>query len=132
MDVDCHRMLERPLIVSRSVTSYIGGVSPGTDEGASTMRMPSPTIASASGTSMAGFGGRTFWARTRTAITNIQLMLMTPSATSISISPKLEPTQSSPNTNPEWDEVVLVAYAAIALVNTLVTVGHTAPRLLCR
>jgi hypothetical protein len=31
-----------------------------------------------------------------------------------------------------WDEVVLVAYAAIALVDTLVTVGHTAPRLPCR
>src|SRR5229473_386849 len=72
---------------------YIGGVRPGTDEGAMMIRIPSPTIASASGTSMAAFAGRSFWARTRTAIPDIQVTLMTPSATSISISPMLEPTQ---------------------------------------
>jgi len=42
---------------------------------------------------MAAFAGRSFWARTRTAITAIQVTLMTLSATSISISPMLEPTQ---------------------------------------
>src|SRR5258708_33287515 len=82
------------------MTADIGGVSPGTDEGAMTIRIPSPTIASASGTSMAPFVGRSFWARTRPAITDIQATLMTPSATSISISPMLEPTQYSPNSNP--------------------------------
>ncbi len=35
-----------------------------------TIRIPSPTIASASGTSTAAFAGRSFWARTRTAITD--------------------------------------------------------------
>ena len=64
-----------------------------TDEGAMTIRMPSPTIASASGTSMAAFAGRSFWARARTAIAVIQVTLMTPTASSISISPMLEPTQ---------------------------------------
>ena len=44
-------------------------------------------------TSMAAFAGRSFWARTRTAITDIQLTLMTPIATNISIRPMLEPTQ---------------------------------------
>src|SRR5712664_1127924 len=39
------------------MTSHIGGVSPGTDDGAITIMIPSPTIASASGTSMAGFAG---------------------------------------------------------------------------
>src|SRR6266511_1786795 len=42
------------------MTSHIGGVSPGTDEGAITIRIPSPTIASASGTSMTAFAGRSF------------------------------------------------------------------------
>src|SRR5712691_9358074 len=85
----------------RRLRSHIGGVSPGTSEGAVRARMPSPVIASASGTSTAAFAGRTFWARTRTAITDIQVALMTPSTTSISISPMLEPTQQSPNSNPE-------------------------------
>src|SRR5258708_24723148 len=75
------------------MTSHIGGVSPGTDAGTMTISIPSPTMASASGTSMAAFAGRSFWAKTRTAITDIQVTLMTPSATSISISPMLEPTQ---------------------------------------
>ena len=44
------------------MTSHIGGVSPGTDEGAMTIRTPSPTIASASGTSIAAFAGSSFWA----------------------------------------------------------------------
>ena len=39
---------------------HIGGVSPGIDEGAMMTKMPSPTIASASGTSMAAFAGRSF------------------------------------------------------------------------
>lgn len=73
----------------------------GTDEGARKITIPSPTIASASGTSMAVLGGRTFWARTRTAITDIQVTLMKPSATSITISPMLEPTQQNPNWSPE-------------------------------
>ena len=72
------------------------GISPGTDEGAITIRIPRPTIASASGTSMAAFAGRSFWARPITAITDIQVMLMTLSATSTSISPMLEPTQYEP------------------------------------
>ena len=63
--------------------------------------MPSPTIASASGTSMVALAGRIFWATTTMAMTAIQVTLMTPSTTSIAISPALEPTQSSPNTNPE-------------------------------
>ncbi|HEX9526109.1 MAG TPA: DUF899 family protein, partial [Streptosporangiaceae bacterium] len=33
-----------------------------TDEGARTIRIPSPAIASASGTSMAAMAGRSFWA----------------------------------------------------------------------
>ena len=74
---------------------------PGNRRGRETIQMPSPTIASASGTSMAALAGSSFWARTTTAITDIQVMLMTPSATSISISPMLEPTQQSPNPNPE-------------------------------
>src|SRR5262245_22444361 len=39
--------------------------------------------------------------RTRTAISDIQTMLMTPTATRMSINPMLEPTQQSPNSNPE-------------------------------
>src|SRR4029077_1654740 len=80
---------------------YIGGTSPGTDEGARTIQAPNAAIASASGTSTAALAGRSFWARTSTAITDIQTMLMTPSATSIAISPMLEPTQQSPNPNPD-------------------------------
>src|SRR5258708_4224300 len=76
-------------------------MSPGTDEGAIAIRIPSPMIASASGTSMAALAGRSFWARTRTVIADIQVTLMTLSATSISISPMLEPTQYSPSSNPE-------------------------------
>ncbi len=63
--------------------------------------MPSPTIASASGTSIVALAGRIFWPTTTTAMTAIQVMLMTPSTTGIAINPALEPTQSSPNTNPE-------------------------------
>src|SRR5260370_42709351 len=77
----------------RSHIGGIGGMSPGTDEGAIAIRIPSPMIASASGTSMAALAGRSFWARTRTVIADIQVTLMTLSATSISISPMLEPTQ---------------------------------------
>src|SRR5262249_30048220 len=40
--------------------THIGCVSPATDEGATTIRTPSPTIASASGTSMAAFAGTSF------------------------------------------------------------------------
>src|ERR1700687_691987 len=83
------------------MTSDVVGVIPGTDEGAMMIRIPSPTIASATGTPMAAFAGRTFWARTTTAITDIHATLMTLSATSISISPTLEPTQQSPYSNPE-------------------------------
>src|SRR5216683_6796248 len=72
---------------------HIGDVRPGTDAGAMRIRIPSATIASASGTSMAAFVGRSFWTSTRTAMTPIQRTLMTPSATSITISPILEPTQ---------------------------------------
>src|SRR6266852_4007344 len=73
------------------MTYDIGGVSPGTDEGAMTIRSPSPTMASATGTSMAAFAGRSFWATTRAAITNMKVTLMTLSATSITISPMLVP-----------------------------------------
>jgi hypothetical protein len=66
-----------------------------------TIRIPSPTIASPTGTSMVALGGRSFWARTMMAITDIQMTPMTPSATNISISPMLEPTHESPNWNPE-------------------------------
>jgi len=59
-----------------------------------TIRIPSPTITSASGTSMAAFAGRSFSARANPAITAIRVTLMPPSATSISISvsPMLDPT----------------------------------------
>src|SRR5205823_12551186 len=50
---------------------YIDGVSPGTTAGAKRIRAPSPTIASATGTSTAGFAGTSFWPRVRTAITAI-------------------------------------------------------------
>jgi ABC-2 type transport system ATP-binding protein len=83
------------------MTSHIGGVSPGTSEGAMTITSPRPAIASASGTSMAALGGSSFWPRTRTAITDIQVTLMTPSATSIPIRPMLEPAQHSPKANPD-------------------------------
>ncbi len=76
-------------------------MSPGTADGAITIRIPSPVIASASGTSRAALAGSSFWAVARTAITAIQVMLMTPSATSIAISPMLEPTQQTPNASPE-------------------------------
>ena len=82
------------------MTTHIGGVSSGTDEGVMTIRIPSPTIARASGTSMAALAGRGFWARTRTAITDIHVTLMTPGDTCISINPMLEPPQYSPNSNP--------------------------------
>ena len=72
-----------------------------TDEGAATIRIPNPRIASVSGASMAAFAGRSFWAKTRTAITDIQVTLMTLSTTSISINPMLEPTQQSPYSTPE-------------------------------
>src|SRR5712691_7081947 len=71
------------------MTSDIGGMSPGTDDGAMTIRIPKPTIASPSGTSMAAFAGSTFWARMRTASTDIHVTLMTLSAINISISPML-------------------------------------------
>jgi hypothetical protein len=48
---------------------HIGGKIPGTDEGATTIRIPSPTIASASGTSMAALGGQELLGEARTAIT---------------------------------------------------------------
>src|SRR5580704_4397433 len=67
------------------VTAHIGGVSPGTEEGARMMQTPSPAIASASGTSRAALGGRSFWARARMAVTDIQVTLMTPSASSMAI-----------------------------------------------
>jgi hypothetical protein len=63
------------------------------------IQIPSPVIASASGISMAALAGSSFCARTRTAITDIQVTLMTPSATSIPISPMLDPAQHSPNPN---------------------------------
>ena len=68
-----------------------------------TIRIPSPTIASAISTSMATFADRIFWATTTRAITDIQAMLMTPSATNTSIKsdaradatePELEPTRT--------------------------------------
>jgi hypothetical protein len=43
--------------------------------------------------STAALGGRSFWARTTSAITSIQATLMSPSTTNISISPMVEPTQ---------------------------------------
>ena len=61
------------------MTFHIGAAGPGTDEGAMKTTIPSPPIASASGTSMAAFGGRSFCARTRTAITDVQVTLMRPS-----------------------------------------------------
>jgi hypothetical protein len=44
------------------MTSHIAGVSPGTAEGTTKIKTPSPTIASASGTLIAAFRGRSFWA----------------------------------------------------------------------
>ena len=65
------------------------------------IRTPNATIASASGTSTAAFAGSSFWPMARMAITAIQMTFMTLSATSITISPALEPTQYSPKENPE-------------------------------
>src|SRR5690349_4641425 len=81
--------------------AHIGGTSPAADNGARARQMPSPTIASAGGTSTAPLAGRSFWARTSTAITDIQAMFMTLTATSMAISPALEPVQQRPNPNPE-------------------------------
>jgi hypothetical protein len=64
------------------------------------IRTPNATIASASGTSRAALGGRSFWAVSRAAIPAIQPTLIAPSTTSIAISPALEPTQHSPNPKP--------------------------------
>ena len=50
---------------------------------------------------MAALGRRSFWASTAAAVTAIQVTLMTPSATIISMSPMLEPTQHSPNSSPD-------------------------------
>src|SRR5215472_13680041 len=61
------------------MTFHIGAAGPGTDEGVMKTTIPSPAIASASGTSMAAFGGRSFCARTRTAITDVQVTFMRPS-----------------------------------------------------
>src|SRR5258706_7629285 len=76
-------------------------MNPGTCEGGVTIRIASPTIARASGTSIGAFAGSRFWARTITAITTIHVTLMTISATNINISPMLEPAQQSPYSNPE-------------------------------
>src|SRR6266545_2001265 len=84
-----------------SFLGYIDGVSPGTDAGARMIQIPSPRIATATGTSIAALAGSSFWARTTAAMIDIQTRLMTPSATSISISPMLEPTQQRPNPSPE-------------------------------
>src|SRR6202165_1205115 len=65
------------------------------------IRVPSPTIASATGKSMAAFAGRSFWAKTRTATTDIHEMLMALTATSTSMSAILEPRQQSLYSNPE-------------------------------
>ena len=58
-------------------------------------------MASPTGMSRAALAGRTFWATTSTATTAIQVTLMIPSATNMSMSPRLEPTQHSPNCSPE-------------------------------
>src|SRR5439155_17203797 len=55
--------------------------------------IPTATIANATGTSTEARSGSSFWATTRTATTAIHATLMTPSATSITIRPTLEPTQ---------------------------------------
>src|ERR1019366_7086400 len=57
--------------------AHIGAVNPGTDEGATTIRTPSATIASATGASMAAFAGRSFCARPMTVIAIIQATLIT-------------------------------------------------------
>src|SRR5205814_355508 len=74
---------------------------PGAAPGASTTGSPSPTIASASGTSIDVRGGRTFCATTTTPTTDIHATLITPSAINITINPMLEPTQYVPNCKPE-------------------------------
>ena len=53
--------------------------------------IPIATIAVATGTSTATLGGRSFWASTSPVVTAIQVTLITPSATIISIRPMLEP-----------------------------------------
>ena len=50
---------------------------------------------------MAALAGSSFWAQATTATTAIQTRLITSSATSIAISPMLEPTQHSPYPSPE-------------------------------
>src|SRR5580658_7780994 len=97
---DLTRQLPPPPPATSHIGS-VGGMSQGTDEGAMTIRSPSPTIASATGTSTAAFAGSSFWARTRTVITPIQATLMMLTATSTSISPMDEPAQQSPNPNPD-------------------------------
>src|SRR5260370_1392091 len=51
---------QQPGQASVPMRCHIGGVSPGTDEGARTIQIPSPTIISASGVSMAAFTGSSF------------------------------------------------------------------------
>src|SRR5207244_10931249 len=77
------------------VTSHIAGMNPGTDDGATTIRLPRPIIASASGTSTTAFAGSTFWASMRTPTTDIQVTIMTPSAACTRLNPLLDPPQQS-------------------------------------
>src|SRR5213075_1379603 len=67
--------LHRHIAPTSSHSPYIvtiDGVMPGTNPGAAMMRIPSATIARASGTSMAALAGSSFCANTRAAMTSIQ------------------------------------------------------------
>src|SRR5436189_31927 len=87
------RLLSEELGEGAAYAVAMDGVMPGTNPGAAMMRIPSATIARASGTSMAALAGSSFCANTRAAMTSIQVTFITPSATSITIIPMLEPTQ---------------------------------------
>jgi DNA-binding transcriptional ArsR family regulator len=58
-------------------------------------------MTSASGRSIVRLCASSFWAITTTAITDIQVTLITPSTTMTAIRPALEPTQQNPNPSPE-------------------------------
>lgn len=61
------------------------GVSPGTDEGSTMITTPNATIASASGTCITALARTSFSLSTTTAMTAIQVTLITPNAGIIAI-----------------------------------------------
>src|ERR1035441_6917782 len=58
--------------------THIVGISPGIDDGTTTIATPSAMMANATGTSITARGGSSFWASTRRATMHIQGMLIAP------------------------------------------------------